>query len=480
MPGIGLKLAKSSDKLFYLLSIPLILSFYFSYLSFVAFVPFFFFYEKKPAFELSFFTFFPFALFLYSGIFKSLYVYYGLNFFVALVLFFLIAFYHFIYLFMSVYAGKKLKLGVVFLPFLFVVFEYLKSVVFYGLPLGNMNLLVWNIPFFIKSASYFGAYFVSLEMLFVNVAVYLLLKRRALFVPVFVFLALCMFLPSQRPKSSFTKTISIVQGGIPQNEKWDDKYLNRNIAIYIKATRDLRSDIVFWPESAYPYVFEKNNNFLVGFARNYGIKLVSGVIREEKNRYYNSVVFIDNNKIDYYNKQILVPFAEFVPLRSVIGAFLPDSMDPGDFSRGKHNVIFKDGLLRIGPMICYEEAFGSISRRYKDKGANLLAVLTNDAWFAKTPTFYMLGRNAIFRAVENSIWLVRVANNGISEIISPNGDVVAKLKPYKKGVLTKKLRITITSVTVFDRYGYLFPVFLLAFVSLLIFYRICKLRKSKG
>jgi len=474
-----LKLAKLSDRFFYLSSILFILSFYCSYVSFFAFLGFLFFYDKKPALKLTFFSFFPFIAFLYSGIFKSLFIYYGLNFFISSALFLVLVCYHFVYIFLPVYINKKLKLGIIFLPFLLIAFEYLKSKLFYGLPLGNFNLLVWNIPIFIKSAAYFGAYFVSFELILANVALYMIIKKDIKFILPFAFVFIFLLIPMSKPKHSFIKTISIVQGGIPQNEKWESKFLNRNLNIYINATKNLKSDVVFWPESAYPYIFEKSNNPLIGFMKNKKFGLISGVVREEKTKYFNSVVFIKGEKMQFYNKQILVPFAEFLPLRSIIGKLVPKNMDPGDFSRGKRNVIFNDGKLKVGPMICYEEAFGFISRRYKNEGANLLAILTNDAWFSKTPTFYLLGRNAIFRAVENSIWVVRVANNGISEIISPKGGVIAKLKAYKKGVLTKKVRITVSDKTPFDKGGYLFPIVLIIFVSLSIFYRKYTIRKSK-
>ncbi len=398
--------------------------------------------------------------------------------FLAFTLYLLLVFYQFIYLYLPVYINKKLQLGIFFLPFLFTVFEYLKSVLFYGLPLGNFNILVWNIPVFIKSASYFSSYFVSFELILVNIAMYFVIKKNVKSLPILAFIILVLLIPYQKPYKYFLKTISIVQGGIPQNEKWESKFLSRNLNIYINATKTLKSDVVFWPESAYPYIFDKGNNLLSEFGKNKQ-SLVVGVVREVKNKYYNSVVFINREHINYYNKQMLVPFAEFMPFRAVMEKLLPQNMDPGDFSRGNKDVIFQDKNLKIGPMICYEESFSFISRHYKDKGANMLAVLTNDAWFSDTPTFYMLSRNAVFRAVENSIWLVRVANNGISEIISPKGDIIAQLPPYKECVLTKKLKLTDTRRTTFDKFGYVFPLILIVFVSLSILYKKYKHRRQR-
>ncbi len=456
------------------------MSFYFSYLSSLAFLPFLFFLqknEKTNALKLAFFTFFPFVAFLYSGIFKSLYIYYGLNIFLAFILYIALVSYHFLYLYMPVLLYKKLKLNLLFLPFLFAVFEYFKSAVFYGLPLGNLNLLVYNLPIFIKSASYFGSYFVTLELIFVNVALYLIIKNRKTGYIILLFMSVFLFLPYSKTIDSVQKTISIVQGGIPQNEKWDERYLSRNLNIYIDATKDLKSDIAFWPESAYPYLFTEKNNSIVSFVRHKHFGLIAGVVRSVNNDYFNSVVFVTDKNIAYYNKQKLVPFAEFIPLRHIIGNVLTSNIDPGDFTEGKGNIIFYYKGLRIGAMVCYEEAFEGISREYKNMGANLLSVLTNDAWFDKTPTFYLLHRSSVFRAVENSIWLVRAANTGITEIISPTGAVYASLRENTEGTLTKSITINVTKPTFFDRFGYLFPYLLIVFISLLIFCRIYSLRR---
>ncbi len=424
--------------------------------------------------------FYPFLMFIYSGVFKSLYVYYGINPIVSFLMYLIVVSYHFLYLYIPVNIYKKLKLDIVWLPFLMVAFECLKSTLFGGMPVGNLNILVYDIPFFIRPSSYFGSYFVTLSLLFLPLSFYLILQKRHIGYFIIAFFAVFMFLPNENIIDSQKETISIVQGNIPQNQKWDRSYLDKNLHIYLKESLKVKSGVVFWPESSYPYLFEEDNNELVGFVKNKkNIALVVGVVRIKNDRYFNSIALIKKNNINYYDKQKLVPFAEFIPYRSILGKFIPKSLDPGDFIKGKRNIILPYKDLKIGAMVCYEEAFSDISRKYKNMGANLLAILTNDAWFDKTPTFYMLHRNAIFRAVENNVWVVRVANTGISEIIAPNGKIYAKLENDTRDVLNRNLIITESLPTFFDRYGYLFCLFLMIFVSLLIFYRIDKLRKGK-
>ncbi len=477
-----MKSAKLFNSGVYLLSfVALVASFYFSYFAFFAFLPFIFMLEtQNDSFQTAFFSFSFFFAFLYFGVFKSLYVYYNLNIIFSFLLYILLVFYHFLYIYLAVFIYKRLKFHLLFFPFILICFEYLKSSLLYGLPVGNFSILVYNIPWFTKSAAYFGSYFVGLSLIFVNTAVYMLIKKDKLSFAVLVIFLAVLLLPYSKITNSFSEHIAIAQGGIPQQEKWDRGYLERNLHIYLNESSVINKGVIFWPESAYPYLFEEDNNILSNFVEQKNIALVTGLVRKQDSSFLNSAALITKEGISYYNKQHLVPFAEFIPLRNIIGKFIPKNIDPGDFKSGSGNVILQYNKLKIAPMICYEEAFSDISRKYKLDKANLLAVLTNDAWFENTPTFYMLHRNSVFRAVESSMWLVRVANTGLSEIITPKGKIYADLPVGKRALLYKNVKITCTKPTFFDSYGYMFARFLLLFVSLLIFYRIYMLRKQKA
>ncbi len=472
MQGTGLRLERLSDRAYLLSPIFLIASFYLPLLALLAFVPLFFSIESKDSLKLSAVAFFPFLLFIYSGVFKSLYVYYGLVLPIAVLLYFALMAYHFIYLFLPVFLYRKLGFSIYLFPILFTASEVLKDKLFYGFPVGDISMLIYNVPFLIKPASYLGSSFITLEVLFINAVIYGLLKRKMASVFILIIVGVFLLLPSHRQRIDGYREIAIVQGNIPQSQKWDDRYLQRNLQIYISETRKIKGDVVFWPESAYPYLFTRFENPLFDLAKHFA--LVVGVIRKKDDRYYNSVAMIHDSRIIFYNKQKLVPFAEFIPLRSIIGRFIPGVFDPGDFSRGKGDVLFKYRGLKIGPMICYEEAFEEISRKYKWMGANLLAVLTNDAWFDGTPTFFMLNRNAVYRAVENGIWLVRVANTGVSEVINPDGRIVAKLPVDKRLTLRFRLPLDNSSSTIYDRFGYVFSYLIVVVAIFLIFYRAYK------
>ncbi|WP_155825438.1 apolipoprotein N-acyltransferase [Hippea alviniae] len=463
---------KLSAKYLLLFSILPIASYHLSILSLIAFVPIFLLLEEGKSHIYIAIYMFVFYLYIYSGIYKSTHTYYGLFFLLSIGLVVALALYQAFYILIGTWVFKKSNLPLEFYPIFFVAFEFLKDKLFYGMPLGNLNILTYNLTSFIQDASLFGSLFVDLKILLINLAVFLFLKKEPKKATIILLLTLIpLAFVHDKKQYSKTATLTIVQGNIPQNQKWEEKYLKRNLNIYTHLSNQLKSDYVLWPESAYPYLFSKSYSpSIKRLVQSNKFTLIFGAIREKNGKYYNSVISYSKQKIEIYDKQKLVPFAEFIPLGNLLG-FKDESL-----SKGKSNVIFKE-KLKIAPMVCYEENFESIARRYKTKGAELLAVFTNDAWFDKTPTFYLFPRSDIYRAIENRMWLVRAANTGISFIVNPEGKIKAEIKPDKREILTTKLKIAVYKKTIYDRFGWLFGWVMLFASILLSFYKTYKARQ---
>lgn len=146
--------------------------------------------------------------------------------------------------------------------------------------------------------------------------------------------------------------------------------------------------------------------------------------------YYNSV-WLFNTQGDPlgrkpYRKQHLVPFGEYIPLDKTIPllqklAPTGVSCTPGDganiFTLTRTNA----QTLAIGALICFEDTVPELSRNAVKAGAQLLALVTNDAWFNGSIEPVQHLHQAIFRAVENGVPLVRCANSGVSCIVEPTG-----------------------------------------------------------
>ena len=123
---------------------------------------------------------------------------------------------------------------------------------------------------------------------------------------------------------------------------------------------------------------------------------------------------------DQYNKNNLVPFGEFIPLRQLF-AFAKLTPGSGEFDVGqKPNLIelkLNDFKIIIEPSICYEAIF----QTFGTNNSNLFVNVTNDAWFGKTtgPRQHLAAQ--IFRSVEKGVPLIRSSNSGISVITDLNG-----------------------------------------------------------
>jgi len=103
----------------------------------------------------------------------------------------------------------------------------------------------------------------------------------------------------------------------------------------------------------------------------------------------------------------------------------------GSFSKGTNNDIFTLDNLKILPLICYEIIFTELSRGQK----NLIINISEDAWFGKTIGPDQHFAKAIFRAIENNVYLARSANKGYTAIVDNKGIVKKVLKPNETGVI---------------------------------------------
>lgn len=146
----------------------------------------------------------------------------------------------------------------------------------------------------------------------------------------------------------------------------------------------------------------------------------------QKNRYFNSVYFVRPNSSGYqrYDKQILLPMAEEIPMNFVkplaeqYGLF--DS-----FQRGKGPVLINDGSHIIAPSVCYEDTFSPLMRENVRAGATLLANVTNDGWYPNSKLADYHFELARLRAVENGTPLIRSCNFGVSGAFDAFGRTVA-------------------------------------------------------
>ena len=139
----------------------------------------------------------------------------------------------------------------------------------------------------------------------------------------------------------------------------------------------------------------------------------------------NSALFFKagNKLCRKYDKIHRVPFGEYIPFRQFLPGFITGYIDMGrDIIPGNNpDPIQLTDKISAGTAVCYEGVFGYLTREYAKRGANVLVVLSNDAWYPRSSEPEQHLANAVMRSVETGLPMVRCGNNGGSGVVTPVG-----------------------------------------------------------
>jgi apolipoprotein N-acyltransferase len=260
--------------------------------------------------------------------------------------------------------------------------------------------------------------------------------------------------------------VGLVQGNIDQAQKWDAAFRGTIVDRYMTLSREALAAgaaIVIWPEAATPFYFDVEDSwaapirqlaaewqtpFLIGTD-----EVLRGPTRPE-DLYYNSAVLVgaDGRSHGVYRKMRLVPFGEYVPFARVL--FFVGSLVEAvsNFSHGTEPVVFDAGGRRLSVSICYESIYPWISRAFVTRGSQLLATITNDAWFGRSSAAYQHFEQGAIRAVEEGRYVVRAANTGISGAVDPYGRVLAASPLFETAMMPVDVRL-LDHRTIYSRVG---------------------------
>jgi apolipoprotein N-acyltransferase len=248
-------------------------------------------------------------------------------------------------------------------------------------------------------------------------------------------------------------SVAIVQGAIPQDEKWIDENLDKTLEIYRDLTRQAHgAKIIVWPESAIPDLANNHIDFyktVYQEASAKGSSLVMGTMRMEENpktgeeQFFNSVLAMDRASpgVGWHDKHHLVPFTEFVPVPDFVREWLRlRNLPSADFTHGAAaQEPFEAGGQKIAASICYEDGYGS-TQLPALRTATLLVNVTNDAWFGESTARYQHLQISRMRALEAGRPMVRAANTGVSAVIESDGRIVATAAEYAPTVLVSDVQ----------------------------------------
>ncbi|HRE79914.1 MAG TPA: apolipoprotein N-acyltransferase [Opitutaceae bacterium] len=253
--------------------------------------------------------------------------------------------------------------------------------------------------------------------------------------------------------------VAFVQPNIPATVKWDPAQGPATLEILEKLTTQaaaMRPQLILWPEASTPWALRGDDNIrtwtesLVAKTR---VPLLLGSLAIEQlntpaESWYNAAFVVDpisGTQPDYYAKQKLVPFGEYVPFRPLLGwleKVVP--VGSGDIAAGvlPRPLVTNLGAqpVALGPLICYEDIFPSLARDNVLAGADVLVVLTNNGWFGEGAAAYQHAAHSVLRAVETRRPVLRAGNAGWSGWIDEFGAVRSVATDAERGIYFRGVR----------------------------------------
>ena len=351
-----------------------------------------------------------------------------------------------------------------------VVIEWVRGLFSLGFPWCPLSVTQWERPALLQLVPYFGGFIVSFFLIFFNLclASYLhhLLVRRTKSKHSSYFSNLCpdfyfcmlfflvmlspLFIKFDKTRLPVHKTEeSNLRVGICQpylKDKWISSNAQKNKNLLIEQTKLValqRPDVIFWPEASTPFAVNEDRAWVEDLSAEINIPLLIGSVIKKDEVSYNSVVAISPSSglgQEFYAKQKLVPFGEFVPFPFDLIPGIRRMVGPvGDFGTGVSSQKFSfmnetNQTFDVSPLICYEDIFPSLVAPLERKRNSCIFVTTNNAWFGEEGCAEQHAAHSVFRALESGMPVIRCGNAGWSGWISPKGVIVEVLEDELQGV----------------------------------------------
>jgi len=400
-------------------------------------------------------------------------------------------------LFVGSFAVKNIYFILLF-SLVFSIFEFIRGNILTGFP---WNLISYTWSWSIESIqilSLIGTYSLSLISITFFCIPFLffqkkIVKESFIFASFFliIFVGNYIYGTYKIKKSTYSFEENIAVKIISPNFSLKDYNMQSEIdqlkrLIKISDPEKNKKTLFIWPEGIF---YESNlqnlslykDLFESKFSENHiivmGINNFSSSEDGIEKKYFNSLVVV-NYKLEIlsvYNKVDLVPFGEFLPFENFLSKFGFKKITRGynSFSSGDIRKIIslnkEFNEKKILPLICYEIIYsGKI--KSKNQFPHLVINISEDAWFGQSIGPQQHYVKAIYRSVEEGVFIARSANKGISSFINPNGKSLKFLDISESGSVEYKMPQFSSAPTLFSNYGnkiFVFVILLYIFLTLI-------------
>jgi len=264
----------------------------------------------------------------------------------------------------------------------------------------------------------------------------------------------------------FKQLLALSETALRESEGQVPRVPGDSVANGTRGTRP--SDLLIWPEAALPDFGDANYIAVTNLIRTHHVWMIlngdDAEYHADTTNYFNAAFLFDPDGkfISVYHKQKLVIFGEYIPLARWLPFLKYFTPITGGWTSGNKPVTFElerrtpvrheiqiisqkadseiggpaENSFRVktSTLICFEDSFPETARAAAQDDLDFLVNVTNDGWFGEGAEQWQHAANAIFRAVENGLPLVRCANNGVTCWIDASGRVQEFLKNDKGNV----------------------------------------------
>ncbi len=336
---------------------------------------------------------------------------------------------------------------------IWVAYEWLRSWLFTGFPVLDAGYVLVGTPFD-GLAPILGVKGASLVFAFVAAGI---VSGWATVIASVLITSLCVALATiEYTEKGEAIQVGIVQVNIPLAEKWRMAQRGETFRIYSALSHEMPpKDLVVWSEAAFTarreQMIEAFNLVHKTSGHSY---LASGYLEFTDDGHYNSLLVGGQDSANY-RKHRLVPFGEYIPFEDLIRPVLSFVNVPHSnlVVSASDNRDLSVANLKLAPAICYEASFErDVRKAIRQSDADALVVVSEDAWFGNSLAPHQNFEMARMRAREHGRYVIRAANSGISGIVDPDGQVIARAEQFKRTTLEGEI-FTLKGATPYTSYG---------------------------
>jgi len=361
---------------------------------------------------------------------------------------------------------NKVKLSSLFIfAAVIVVVETIKShVPWGGFPWGLIGYAQVDGPI-VKLASLGGVALVTFATVIIAGLVLRMFSKRVFGSALFLLIIFTSLFFIDKTNSSELFPIVAIQGNVPriglELSAQRSAVLNNHLNLtreYLAREESIKPKLIVWPESSTDidpltniYVANEINE-LVKSAQ---VPILVGATTWNENPTgprNTGILWNTDSTKEFYVKNQLVPFGEYVPYRNVLTRYIKRfELVPNDYVAGNELGLFQVDDIVFGNVICFEVAYGTYVRQLVNAGAQFITIQTNNATYGNTKQPEQQFQISRFRAIEHKRSVLVASTSGISGAIGPNAEVFSKTEQFKPAVVEVELPI-VSAISFSDRY----------------------------